>query len=399
MVSSLTRHFGLENLELVEDIVQETLLKALQQWPYRGIPENPEGWLCQVAKNHALDVLRRQANLQKKLAGNPGIWEPEQLPAEYEVFDHLLGDDQLSMMFIGCHPGLSRASQVTLLLKTVGGFNVAEISQAFLLPEPTIAQRLVRAKNKLRAEQVPFVLPLESELVHRLDTVLEVLYLIFNEGYEAHLGDSLIRKELCHEAIHLCKTIANHRLGKTPEVHALLALMLLQASRLPARTDADGNLILLSEQHRAAWDHRMIREGVYYLELSAQGDKLTPYHLQAGIAARHAAAKDYESTDWTGILEDYDVLCEIAPSPVILLNHAVALAMVQGAEKGLQVLLKLKDQPSLRKYHLLYATIGELYERCGEFRSAASSYRQALKLASNAVERRFLEKKHKQATL
>lgn len=395
MVSSLTRLFGVENLELVEDIVQETLLKALQQWPYHGIPENPGGWLWKVAKNRALDMLRREARSQKILTVRLGLLEPEQVSADAErdAFDHSLGDDQLSMMFIGCHPILSRDVQVTLLLKTVGGFNVVEIARALLLPEATIAQRLVRAKNKLRAEGVRFELPPTVELIYRLDAVLEVLYLIFNEGYESHLGESLVRKELCYEAIYLCRSIAEHPIGRTPKVRALLALMLLQASRLNARTDANGDILLLAEQDRTSWDQGMIQEGVYYLGLSAEGDELSEYHLQAGIAARHALAKEYDSTDWVGILNDYKALLEVASTPIVMLNHAVAVAMVHGTEAGLQELSRLKDHPSLQKYHLLPATFGELYERNGEFESARRSYREALKLTVNEVERRFLERK------
>jgi len=393
MVSSLTRLFGVENLELVEDIVQETLLKALQQWPYRGIPENPGGWLWQVAKNRALDMLRREARSQKIMTGRLSLLEPEQVSSLEDPFDHPLGDDQLSMMFIGCHPSLSRDVQVTLLLKTVGGFNVAEIARAFLQSEATIAQRLVRAKSKLRAEDVRFELPPTSELVHRLDAALEILYLIFNEGYESHLGGSLVRKDLCYEAIYLCSSIAEHPIGRTPKVHALLALMLLQASRLNARTDANGDILLLAEQDRTSWDQGLIEEGIYYLGLSAEGDKLSEYHLQAGIAVKHALAADYDSTDWAGILDDYEALLEVAPTPVVMLNHAVAVAMLHGAEAGLRELSSLRDDPSLQKYHLLPATFGELYERNGEFESARRSYREALKLTGNEVELRFLERK------
>jgi RNA polymerase sigma-70 factor (ECF subfamily) len=262
-----------------------------------------------------------------------------------------------------------------------------------LVPESAIAQRLVRAKNKLRAEGVRFDLPAEPGLVHRLDTVLEVVYLIFNEGYEAHLGDALIRKDLCDEAIYLCKSIVDHRIVKTPKVYALLALMLLQASRLEARTNANGDLLLLSEQDRRLWDWEMIGHGLYYLGLSAEGEELTGYHLQAGVAAKHVVAKDYQSTDWAGILDDYEALLIITSSPVIQLNHAVALAMVHGPEAGLQELSVLKDHPALQKYHLLYATLGELYEKYGDPQAAAENYSRALSLSANEVERRFLEKK------
>jgi RNA polymerase sigma-70 factor (ECF subfamily) len=315
--------------------------------------------------------------------------------AEREAFDHPLGDDQLSMMFIGCHPSLSRDVQVTLLLKTVGGFNVAEIARAFLLPQATIAQRLVRAKNKLRKEAVRFELPSDSEFSQRLDAVLEVLYLIFNEGYDAHMGDSLLRTDLCYEAIYLCRLITENPLGRTPKAHALLALMLLQSSRLNARTNADGDLILLEGQDRSLWDQGMIQSGLFHLGLSAEGGELTEYHLQAGIAAKHAVAKNYESTDWAGILDDYDTLLKTAPSPVVMLNRIVALATVHGVDAGLQELSKLENHSSLQKYHLLYATMGELDERSGNVESAMESYHKALSLTTNEVERRFLEKKLK----
>lgn len=395
MVSSLTRHFGVENLEMVEDIVQESLLKALQQWPYRGIPQNPGGWLWQVAKNRALDVLRREARMQRKVTTGLMPMELEQASAEQDALNPALGDDQLSMMFIGCHPILSREIQVALLLKTVGGFNVPEIARAFLLPETAISQRLVRAKNKLRTAGIRFELPPEAEMIDRLDVVLEVLYLIFNEGYDAHLGEALVRKDLCHEAIYLCSLVTKHPIGKTPKARALLALMLLQGSRLDVRTDEHGDIILLAEQDRALWNQEMIRQGLHKLGLSAEGNELTDYHLQAAIAARHASAKDYESTDWAGILEDYKTLMEIAPTPIVMLNYAVATAMVHGTKAGLRELSKLKEQEILQNYHLLPATFGELYERNREYELAERSYREALALTANKVEQRFLERKIK----
>ena len=393
MISALTRYFGVENLELVEDIVQESLLKALQQWPYRGIPENPGGWLWQAAKNHALDMLRREARFQKRLQGQVGLVEAEQFPAAEDASDYPFEDDQLSMMFIGCDPGLSREVQIALVLNTVSGFSAMEIARAFLVPEATMAQRLVRAKNKLRADGAQFEIPPTSEVMERLDVVLDVLYLLFNEGYDAHAGERLVRQELCFEAIHLCQLVATRPVGQIPPVHALLALMLLQSSRLNARTDADGNVILLADQNRSLWDREMIHAGLHHLALSAEGDELSEYHLQAGIAARHAVGESYESTDWVGILNDYKALLEITSSPVVLLNHAVAIAMVDGPKAGLNELSKLKDHASLRRYHLLPATFGELYERSGDYQRAAQSYREALLLTSNEAEHRFLQKK------
>lgn len=396
MVSVLTRYFGVENLELVEDIVQETLLKALQQWPYRGIPENPGGWLWQTAKNHALDVLRREGRFQKRLQGEIRWIEMEQTTAEDIAGAYPFEDDQLSMMFIGCHPSLSREDQIAFVLNTVSGFSAAEIAWAFLVPEATLAQRLVRAKNKLRTMKARFELPDHGLLAERLDVVQDVLYLLFNEGYDAHTGRTLLRAELCLEAIHLCRLVAAHPLGRGPRTHALLALMLLQAARLKARTDSNGDLILLAEQDRSAWNREMIHEGLLYLGLSAEGNRLSEFHLQASIAAKHAVAESFERTDWAGILDEYGALLELAPSPVVKLNHAVALAMLHGSQAGLQALTKLKDETSLKTYHLLYATFGELYERSGNFQEAEKSYLEALGLTENEAERRFLQKKIRQ---
>ena len=396
MTSALTRYFGVENLELVEDIVQEALLKALQRWPYHGIPENPGGWLWQTAKNHALDVLRREARFQKRLQGEIQVIEMQHATAGQDADSYPFEDDQLSMMFIGCHPALSREDQIAFLLNTVSGFSAAEIARAFLIPEAATAQRLVRAKARLRAMGARFALPESGSLTERLDVVLDVLYLLFNEGYEAHAGERLFREELCREAIYLCKVAVNRPMGRSPRAHALLALMYLQAARLTARIDAGGDLILLGEQDRSLWNREMIREGLMYLERSADGETLSEFHWQAAVAARHAVAETFDQTDWAGILDDYGALLEIAPSPVVKLNHAVAIAMIHGPQAGLRLLLKLKDEASLKKYHLLYATVGELYERMDNFQEAKKHYQQALALTDNEAEQRFLQKKIQQ---
>ena len=400
MISSLTRYFGVENLELVEDIVQEALLKALQDWPYHGIPENPGGWLWQTAKNRALDTLRREARFQKRLQGEIRLIEMETVHSgqgrdmlrsdtDADPFE----DDQLSMMFIGCHPSLSREVQIALVLNTVSGFSSAEIARAFLVSEATMAQRLVRAKARLRTTNARFELPESGSLTERLDAVLDVLYLLFNEGYEAHTGERLLREELCLEAIHLCRLLVNHLPEKSPRAHALLALILLQASRLKARTDANGNLVILAEQDRSLWDRDMIRDGLLHLGLSADGHTLTEFHMQAAVAAKHAVSESFERTDWAGILSDYESLLEIATSPIVKLNHAVALAMVHGSQAGVEALMRIKDDASLRKYHLLFATFGELYERSGKIQEAIESYREALVLTENEAEQKFLQKK------
>lgn len=390
MVATLTRIFGVENLELAEDVVQETLIKALRQWPYRGVPENPGGWLMQVARNQALDVIRRQMNFRNKLAA---LVDQENGDAPEVSFDDPLGDDQLTMMFICCQPALSPESQVALTLKAVGGFGVPEIARAFLTSEATIAQRLVRAKRQIREQGVAFELPPAEELSERLNSVLSVLYLLFNEGYSAQHGEDLIRRELCAEAIRLGLLLAAHPLGGQPKIHALLALMFLQASRLPARVDAEGNLLILAEQNRSQWDQEMIQRGLHHLERAMAGNELSLYHLEAGIAATHASAPTYDDTDWPAILGYYDELMAMTPSPIIALNRAVALAMVQGSEAGIAELETIKDSPQLKGYYLLPATFGEWYERSGQADKAKAYYRQALEMTANEAERRFLGRK------
>jgi RNA polymerase sigma-70 factor (ECF subfamily) len=393
MVSSLTRVFGPANLELAEDVVQETLLKALQLWSYQGIPANPDGWLIQTARNRAVDVLRRDANFRAKVPLAVD-WSAVERGVELETsLDDPLGDDQLTMIFLCCHPALAREARVALTLKTVGGFSVSEIARAFLVSDDAIAQRLVRAKRKIRDEHIAFELPDGDELAARLDSVLGVLYLLFNEGYGAYQGEDLVRHDLCAEAIRLGSLLVVQPVGKRPEVYALLALMLLHASRLAARVDDAGNLRRLAEQDRSRWDRGLIQRGMSYLALAADGDVLTEYHLLAGIAACHATADRDEATDWPMILQYYDGLVAINSSPVIALNRAVALAMVRGTSVGIAEVERLAGQGALRRYYLLPATLGELYERAGRREKAAEYYRLARDLAANETEKRFLGSK------
>jgi len=391
MVATLTRVFGSRRLDLAEEVVQDALVKALELWPFQGVPENPSAWLIQVARNRALDVIRREASLAGKI---PELARAFPERAEPLGFDSdPFADDQLAMMFLCSHPRLARETRVALTLKTVAGFSVREIARAFLAQEATIAQRLVRGKRQIREESISFEMPEGGELRERLDSVLEVLYLIFNEGYTAHEGESLLRADLCEEAIRLGSMVAGHAATDQPKGHALLALLLLQASRLPARVDESGDLFLLQDQDRGKWDRRLIAEGMHHLERCAEGDEVGSYHLQAGIAAEHAIAPSYAETDWKRVTELYDSLNELEPSPVVALNGAIALSRWKGPRAGLGALAFIEQEPALSRYHLLPAALGELWNECGEREKAAAYYRAALECQCTEPERRFLTKR------
>ena len=391
VVATLTRLFGVRHLQLAEDVVQETLIKALRQWPYRGVPDNTGGWLMRVAKNHALDILRREQRVLGDAVELIHQLGSDNVPIE--LLENDLHDDQLRMIFTCCHPALSRSARVALTLKTIGGFGVAEIARAFLTSESTVAQRLVRAKRTLRELNTPFEVPEAHELPARLAPVLDVLYLLFNEGYNAYQGEDLVRHDLCAEAIRLTSLVAQHPAGDQPKVHALLALMLLHASRLPARTDAAGDLVLLEEQDRTRWDQQLIGQGLVELIRSAYGTELSEYHLQAGIAACHAVAPSYAETDWPRIVEQYDELVKLTPSPIVALNRTVAHAMVQGPLVALEELERIARLAGMTSYHLFHATRAELWWQLGDLQQAAISYEHALKYTVNEPERRFLRRK------
>jgi RNA polymerase sigma-70 factor (ECF subfamily) len=376
-------------LDLAEEVVQDALLKALEVWPFQGIPANPSAWLIQVAKNRALDLIRRETSLAEKIPDLARAFPEQSMPSSFNEFD----DDQLSMMFLCCHSSLACELRVALTLKTVAGFSVREIARAFLAPEATIAQRLVRGKRQIREERIDFEMPSGQELRARLDSVLEVLYLLFNEGYSAHEGDSLLRADLCGEAIRLAGLLASHPASDLPKTHALLALLLLHASRLPARVNAEGDLFLLRDQDRSLWNRQLIAEGLIELDKSAEGDELTSYHLQAGIAAQHALASSYDATDWEDIAEQYDQLYQMDPNPVVALNRAIALSRWKGPEAGLAALAQIEHHPALAHYHLLPATLGELSNELGQQEKAAAYYKAALECVCTEPERRLLQKR------
>jgi RNA polymerase sigma-70 factor (ECF subfamily) len=389
MVAWLTRIFGPAHLELVEEVVQDSLVKALQQWPYSGVPDNPSGWLFRVARNRALDVLRRSSSFHSRAHEIARELQRSADAADRPTLPDDIEDDELRMVFMCCHPSLPADARVALSLKTAGGFSVAEIARAFLTSEATIAQRLVRAKRELREHRVGLELPAGSDLAPRLESVLEVIYLLFNEGYSAHAGESLVRDDLCGEALRLGRLVARSPRIVSPAAHALVALMALQAARLPARIDARGELVLLEDQDRALWDQSLVALGFAHLERSAEGRTLTTYHVQAAIAALHARSTP-DATAWAEILSLYDELLSLNPSPVVRLNRAVAISRVHGAAAALDALAPLEDEPALAQYFLLFCVRGRLLTALGEAGAAAAAYRAALERPCSEPERRFV---------
>jgi RNA polymerase sigma-70 factor (ECF subfamily) len=402
MIATLTRIFGIEHLNRAEDVVQETLIRALQTWPYYGIPKNPSAWITQVAKNLAVDFIRRDKIFRNK--ENQISHLMEQISADAESTDiearpDGIADDRLRMMFTCCHPRIPPEMQVALALKTLCGFSPAEIARAFLTTEAAIAKRLTRAKQKIRKAGIQFEIPSGKELTRRLETVLQTLYLLFNEGYKASGGEQLIRAELCHEAIRLTALLAENPAGNQPQTHALLALMLLNGARLPTRLDSDGNILRLEEQNRTRWDQSMIARGLYHLMQSTAADQVSQYHLQAAIAACHCAARDYGSTDWDRILALYDQLVDVDDSPIVSLNRAVAVANVHGARAGLDAVQAIGDLKQLSGYHLLYAVLGEFEADLNHREAALQYFRKALELTTLKSEQLFLTKRIQQLDL
>ena len=392
IVSSLTRVFGPADLELVEDAVQEALEKALRHWPFRGIPDNPGGWLFAVARNAALDRVRRHIRHADASDRIVALMEAKLELMTEPVLSREIADDQLRMIFTCCHPAISADARVALTLKTVGGFGVREIARAFLADERTVAQRLVRAKRHIREQRIPFAMAEPEMLPVRLKSVLNVLYLMFNEGYDAADGDRIVRRDVCFEALRLAEIVAEHPETGLPETHALAALFCFQAARFPARQDPSGDLLLLSQQDRSSWDRALIERGARHMARAAAGDSLTTFHLEAGIAACHAVAPSFEETDWRAILGYYDQLVRLADSPVYALNRAVAVAMVEGPAAGLAALDGILDHPALAHYYLLPATRGELHRRLDELEPARRCFEDALRIATAAPARRLLQR-------
>ena len=393
MVATLTGIFGLEHLTLAEDVVQEALARALQTWPFYGVPKNPAAWIMRASRNLAIDVVRREKRFREKEPEIIRLIDGENPVPDAAISEQEISDDRLRLMFVCCHPQIPAEAQVALALKTLCGFSVTEIARAFLTTDAAVAKRLTRAKQKIAEAKIPFEIPSGAELARRLDGVLQSLYLLFNEGYKAAAGDKLVREDICAEAIRLADLLAKHPAGNQPETHALLALMLLNAARIPARVDEEGNLLRLREQDRSKWNRPMIARGMFHLAQSAAGGEISEYHLQAGISACHCAAKDYASTDWRQILSLYDRMLEFDASPVIALNRAVALAEASGPQAGIDAVNAIPDLKSLESYYLLHAVLGDFEWQLNRLPIAAAHFQKALELAEIKSEQVFLAKR------
>lgn len=390
LIAGLTRL--VRDVGLAEELAQDALVAAVEQWPQDGVPDTPGAWLMAIAKRRGIDQIRRAQLISKKhelLGSDPDALQPERVDLA-EKLDGSVGDDVLRLMFIACHPVLPSESRAALTLKLLGGLTTPEIARAFLVPEPTVAQRIVRAKKTLTEAQVPFEMPPPKERATRLESVLEVIYLIFNEGYSATAGDDWLRPELCSDALRLGRMIAA-QMPQEPEALGLVALMEIQASRSKARVGPTGEPVLLLEQNRAQWDHLLINRGLTALQRAiALSDQQGPYTLQAAIAACHARARTPEATDWNQIARLYAKLAALNPSPVIELNRAVAVAMSDGPAAGLALVDALRDDPSLARYHLYPSVRGDLLAKLGRMTEASAELERAAGLTQNSREQKLL---------
>ncbi|MBK8618454.1 MAG: RNA polymerase sigma factor [Anaerolineales bacterium] len=388
VLATLIRLLG--DFDLAEEALHEAFTTALEQWAHEGVPKNPRAWLVSVGRFKAIDNIRRRVRFDSSLAQianelGPNTEDP------FEVDDEDIEDERLRLIFTCCHPALSPDAQIALTLRTVCGLTTEEIAHAFLTPPPTIAQRIVRAKSKIRDAKIPYEVPSHTELPDRLDTVLHVIYLVFNEGYSASFGESLTRHDLSSEAIRLGRLLIE--LLPEPEAIGLLALMLLQESRRAARISPTGELILLNEQDRSLWDHAQISEGLSLIQQALASRRFGPYTIQAAIAAVHARASTADTTDWRQIVALYDILNQADPSPIIELNRAVAVAMCDGPAAGLELIEAILTRGDLKDYHFIHSAHADLCRRLGKIAEARASYERALQLSQQKSEREFLERR------
>jgi RNA polymerase sigma-70 factor (ECF subfamily) len=392
LVAVLTRIFGWHNFDLVEDMVQATLVDALQAWQVR-VPHNPSGWVHRIAKNKILDALRRQKIGQRVLGKLAGDRVPHDAAVEEMFLDNEIQDSQLRLMFACCHPRLARENQLALTLKALCGFGNSEIARALLVNGETIKKRLQRATRDLVENQIALDPPAPQELLERLDSVHQVLYLLFNEGYSSSDGESAIRADLCEEAARLCHLLCSQPQFSTPATYALMALMLFHGARLEARLDQRGSILLMEEQDRSKWDQALIGRALEFLNQSAEGKVVSVFHLEAAIACHHCTAKSYAETDWRAILSLYDALLTIHRSPVYLLNRAIVVAEIEGPSAGIRALAEAGEEPALRRYHLFDATLGEFYRRVGDMSQAREHFLLARQNTKSPFDRELIDRR------
>ncbi|GAA0538176.1 RNA polymerase sigma factor [Chitinophaga japonensis] len=395
MIAVLTRIFGIHNLSLVEDVVQEAFLKAMLAWTFKQVPDNPSAWLMTVARNKALDIIRRQQhfrNLSGELAYQ--LQHTTESTVRQLFLDTEITDSQLRMIFACCHPSLKEEDQIALTLKTVSGFSAEEIARALVTNEAVIQKRLYRARQFIKEQGIQLEIPCGDELTPRLETVYTVLYLLFNEGYNSLKADELIREDLCIEAMRLCLLLSEHKVGRQPATFALLSLMCLQASRFDSRMDENNGIILLQHQDRSTWNRELINTGYHYLRQSSSGDRLTVYHIESAIAAEHCLAPSFEATNWNRMLQLYSLLLEHKPMPVVLLNRAIVLAQLGQHAEAIREVTTIPDIEKLLSTHYIYsAVLGDLYLQAGDMLNARKHLRAALQLTVSLAEKKLIHQK------
>jgi len=390
MIAVLSRLLGLQNIEIAQDIVQDTLLQAMSTWSYKSIPDNPSAWLYRVAKNKAIDFLRREKKFKEVSPQYSYLLQSEYTLASTVnnlFLENEIEDSQLRMMFACCHPSIQEESQIALTLKTLCGLSVNEISKAFLTTEETIAKRIYRAKEKIKTEKIELEVPQNDELSIRIDTVLKSLYLLFNEGYKSSNPDKLIREDLCEEAMRLCFILTQNSLTALPRTKALLALMCFQASRLDARLDDKSNIILLKHQDRSKWNRSLISKGFELMEESTEPFEVSAYHFEAAIASQHAAARSFEQTNWKSIYHLYEMLYQLQPNPIVAMNKAIASSYAVSKQNALKELQEIKG---LEDHHLYYVSIGEIYFDLENKPEAKKFFEKALELTSSGYDQQLL---------